>query len=128
MIIDPCVCCFSYIKSFFLFFFFFFNFMALFYGWGSTASRLESHFEEAVYLLSLSYQKFLVLISSTSAGWKAESTLEPLIGFEHGTPGLKFYCPRTLTWLCEGYDCIVFTYNCMFLSSHMRVLEWVHTL
>ena len=30
----------------------------------------------------------MVLILSTSEGWKAESTLEPCIGFEHRTPGL----------------------------------------
>ena len=48
-----------------------------------------SHFEEAVYFLSLSSQKFLVLILSTSEGWKAESTLEPPSGFEHGTPELE---------------------------------------
>ena len=47
-----------------------------------------SHFEEAVYFLPFSPQKFLVLILSTSEGWKAESTLEPPSGFEHGTPGL----------------------------------------
>ena len=47
-----------------------------------------SHFEEAVYFLPLSSQKFLVLILSISEGWKAESTLEPPIGFEHGSPGL----------------------------------------
>ena len=47
-----------------------------------------SHFEEAVYFLSLSSQKFLVLILSTSEGWKAESTLEPRSSFEQGTPGL----------------------------------------
>ena len=29
-------------------------------------------------------QKFQVLIISTSDGWKAESTLEPPNGFEHG--------------------------------------------
>ena len=47
------------------------------------------HFEEPVYFLPLSSQKFLVLILSTSEGWKAESTLEPPSGgFEHGTPGL----------------------------------------
>ena len=62
--------------------------MAHFYGWGSTASRLYNHFEEAVYFLPFSSQKFLLLISSTSEGWKAESTLEPPNGFEHGTPGL----------------------------------------
>ena len=43
-----------------------------FYGWGSTASRLQSHFEQAVYFFPLSSQKFLVLILSTSEGWKAE--------------------------------------------------------
>ena len=47
-----------------------------------------SHFEEAVYFLPLSSQKFLVLILLTSEGWKAESTLEPPSDFEHGTPGL----------------------------------------
>ena len=47
-----------------------------------------SHFEEGVYFLPFSSQKFLVLILSTSEGWKAELTLEPPSGFEHGTPGL----------------------------------------
>ena len=48
----------------------------------------HSHFEETVYFLPFSSQKFLELILSTSEGWKAESTLEPRSGFEHGTPGL----------------------------------------
>ena len=48
----------------------------------------QSHFEEAVYFLPLSFQKFLVLILSTSEGWKAESTMEVPGGFEHGTPWL----------------------------------------
>ena len=47
-----------------------------------------SHFEEAVYFLPFTSQNFLVLILSTSEGWKVESTLEPPSGFEHGTPGL----------------------------------------
>ena len=55
---------------------------------GVQLPQVYSHFEEAVYFLSLSSQKFLVLILSTSEGWKAESTLEPRSGFEHGTPGL----------------------------------------
>ena len=38
--------------------------MVHFYGWGSTASRLETHYEEAVYYLQLSSQKFLVLTTS----------------------------------------------------------------
>ena len=60
--------------------------MAPFYGWGSTASKLQSHYEEAVYLIPLSSQKFLVLILSTLR--KAELTLEPHSVFKHGTPGL----------------------------------------
>ena len=64
------------------------NFMAPFYGWGSTALRLQSHFEKVVYILPLSPQKFLLLIWSVSEGWKAESTLVLPSGFEHGTPGL----------------------------------------
>ena len=48
----------------------------------------ESHYEEAVYFLPLSSQKFLVLTWSTLEGWKAESALKPASGFEHGTPGL----------------------------------------
>ena len=48
----------------------------------------KSHFEEAVYFLPQSSQKFLVLILSTSKGWKAESNLEPPSGFKHGTSGL----------------------------------------
>ena len=51
-----------------------------------------SHFEEAVYFLPLSLQKFLVLILSTLEGSKAESTLEPPGGFEHGTSGLGIQC------------------------------------
>ena len=51
----------------------------------------KSNFEEAVYFLPLSSQKFLILILSTSEGWKAESTLVPPGGFEHGTPGSEIH-------------------------------------
>ena len=51
-------------------------------------SQGYSHFEEAVYFLPFNFQKFLVRILPTSEGWKAESTLEPPSGFEHGTSGL----------------------------------------
>ena len=64
------------------------NFAALFYGWRVTATRQQSHYEEAVYFLSLISQKFLVLIWPNQEGWKAESTLEPLSGFELATPVL----------------------------------------
>ena len=56
--------------------------MAPFYGWDSTVSRLQSHYEEIVYFLPLSFQKFLVLIRSISKGWKDEMTLKPSSGFE----------------------------------------------
>ena len=39
-----------------------FTFMAPFYGWGSTVSRLQNHCKEVVYFLPLSSQKFLVQI------------------------------------------------------------------
>ena len=57
------------------------NFVALFYGWGSTVLRPQP-LQEAVYFLPLSYQKFLVLILSTSEGWKP--TLEPPSGLRTG--------------------------------------------
>ena len=37
-------------------------FIVPFYGWGSTVSRLQSHYEETVYFLPLGPQEFLVLI------------------------------------------------------------------
>ena len=65
------------------------HFMAPFYGWGSTASRLQGHYKEVVYFLPLRFQIFLVLIWSTAEEWKAESTPEPPSDFEHDTLGLK---------------------------------------
>ena len=38
--------------------------MVHFYGWGSAASRLETHYEEAIYYLQLSSQKFLLRVVS----------------------------------------------------------------
>ena len=38
------------------------NFMVLFYGYGSTASRLQNHDEKIVYFLPFRSRKFLVLI------------------------------------------------------------------
>ena len=58
--------------------------MTPFYGWFQLPQGY-SYFEEAVYFLPFSSQKFLVLILSTSGGWEAESTLEPPSSFEHGT-------------------------------------------
>ena len=63
-------------------------FMVTFYGWGSTGSRLEP-LQGAVYFAPLSSQMFLVLILSTSEGWKTVLTLKSPSGFEHKTPGLE---------------------------------------
>ena len=61
--------------------------MAPYYGWGSTASRLEP--------LRGGSLRFTTKFPETPGahfvdpeGWKAESTLESPSGFEHGTPGL----------------------------------------
>ena len=53
------------------------NFMALFYGWGWTVWRLQSHSRGTVYFLPLSSQELPVLIWSTSRRCKAELALEP---------------------------------------------------
>ena len=42
--------------------------MVHFFGPDSTASRLETHYEEAVYYLQLSSQKFLILTVSGVSG------------------------------------------------------------
>ena len=56
--------------------------MTPFYGWVSTASRLQSHYEEIVYFFQLSSQKCQALIRSISDGCKVEMTLKPHSGFE----------------------------------------------
>ena len=45
----------------------------------------QNHLKEAVSFITLSAQKFLLLILSTSEGWKAE----PPNDFEHKTPVLR---------------------------------------
>ena len=47
-----------------------------------------SHFEEAVYFLPFSSQKFLVLVLSTSEGRKAESTMEPPLSLQHSAKNM----------------------------------------
>ena len=79
------------------------NFMAPFYGWGSTTSRLQSNYEEEVYFLPQSSQKFLVLIWSTLEEWNCDLTLEPLSGFEHRTSGLGINCFNHSLGNCSVY-------------------------
>ena len=56
------------------------NILTYFYGWGSTVSRLQIHYQKSVYFLTLNPQKFLVLRKAE----RLRSILEPPIGFESG--------------------------------------------
>ena len=58
---------------------------------GSTVSRLQSHYEETVYLLPLTPHNLLVLIWSTSEGWVDLGATQI---FETATPGLGTYSPN----------------------------------
>ena len=58
-----------------------------FYGWGSTASRLEP-LREGSLLFTTKFPEIPGTHFIDLEGWKAESTLELPTGFEHGTPGL----------------------------------------
>ena len=62
--------------------------MVPFYGWDSTASRLQGHYGEIVDFSSLRSQKFLVLIWLTQEKWNDKSTSELPSGFELEPPGL----------------------------------------
>ena len=77
--------------------------MAPFYGRGSIVPRLQSYLEETVYFLPLSFQEFLLLIWSTSKGWKAGSTFKPPSGIEPGTPALGIQCNYTRPWLLNQW-------------------------
>ena len=69
------------------------SFMAPFYGWGSTASRLEP-----LQGGSLLFTTGNSWYSLTSEGWKAKSNLSEPSGFEHKTPPYKqMYCK--MGWL-----------------------------
>ena len=55
--------------------------MAPFYGWGSTASRLQRHYEETAYFLPLSFQKFVILIRSTTKDERLRRTVSHPVVF-----------------------------------------------
>ena len=61
--------------------------MACFYGWRSTASRLEP-LREGSLLFTAKFPEIPGTHFIDLGRRKAESTLEPPSGFEHGTPGL----------------------------------------
>ena len=62
--------------------------MSPFYGWGSTASRLEPLQGGSLLLFTTKFPEIPGTILSTSEGWTAELTLEPPSGFEPGIPEL----------------------------------------
>ena len=70
------------------------NFHGPFYKLSSTASRLQSHYEELIYFYPLGPRKYLALILSTSEEKKAESTMEPTRGTEIGTPDMVTQRPN----------------------------------
>ena len=94
--------------------------MAPFYGWDSTASRLHRHYEEIVYFLPLSFQKFLVLIRSISKVWKDKMTLKPSSGFE-----LVYWPIYYQIWIkvtiCQTDS--VMTFNCELCQNEFSVLS-----
>ena len=61
--------------------------MAPFYGWGSTASRLEP-LRGGSLLFTTKFQGNSGTHFIDLEGWKADSTMEPPSGFEYGSPGL----------------------------------------
>ena len=72
------------------------TFMASYYEWGSTVSRINSNYNKIVYFLLQSPQEFMVLILSIAGGEKSEMTLEPPSGFDPGYPGLGIQHPSEL--------------------------------
>ena len=79
------------------------NFMAPFYGLGSTPSRLQSHHEEIVYFLPLSFQIFQVLIRSILDGWKIKITLKSPSGFELVYQPIYYQIEIRVT-ICQTYS------------------------
>ena len=68
------------------------NFMASFYGLSWTVSRLQSHYKDTICFLPVSLQELLVLIWSTSGGWKANTfsdfSINPLVLY----PSPEIFC------------------------------------
>ena len=65
--------------------------MAPFYGWGSTVSRLQSHYEESLLFTTKStggHGTHLIDLG----GRKTMPIFEASSGFERGTPGLGIQC------------------------------------
>ena len=65
--------------------------VASFYGQVSTASRLEP-LPGGNLLFTIKFPEIPCWYSFTTLEGKAESTLEPHSGFDHGTPGLGIQC------------------------------------
>ena len=92
--------------------------MASFYGWDPTASRLDSHYKEAVYFIPLSSEEFLVLIWLTLEGWKTESTLEPPSGLLHS---FKFIFDSIFCRFFESFaSMIIFNWSPLLISRFFK--------
>ena len=63
--------------------------MAPFYGWGSTAKRLEPLLGGSL-LFTTKFPEFLVLILLTSEGWRAESTFSHPVVLNTGPLDYKY--------------------------------------
>ena len=67
------------------------NFMACFYGWSSTASSLEP-LRGGSLLFTTKFPEIPGTHFINLGRWKAESTVDPLCGFENKTAGLGIQC------------------------------------
>ena len=62
--------------------------MTPFYGWSLTVSRLQP-LRGGSFLFTTNLPEISGTHFIDKEGWKAEPTLEPPRGFEHGTSGLR---------------------------------------
>ena len=69
----------------------------------------QSHFEEAIYFLPVSCQKYLVLILSTSEGCKAELILKPPSGLNVGPLDWESSAITTRPLIHKGKSNFIYT-------------------
>ena len=102
--------------------------MVPFYGCSSTVSRLQSHCEETVYVLTLGPYDFLVLIKLALEGWKAELTFDLPSGFE---PWILL--DRESNTLTTGHCSVrltrlLFIWEKLFNFSNIQLQQQIHFL
>ena len=62
--------------------------MSPFYGWGSAASRLQSHYKEAFYFLPLSYKEFWFSFGQPRKGERLSQPWSHQLVLNTGSRGL----------------------------------------